>query len=256
MTLRRVRVNKQFALLPGAVLMNSSKRLIQSTLGKKIIMAVSGLALFGFAAGHMVGNLQVFLGPETINRYGHFLQSNRELLWGVRISLLTLLVLHVWAAIRVTLENRRARGSEPYAGASAPFAASYASRTMFMGGLMVAVFIVYHLLHYTVRVPAINLTGQDFTTLKEVLPNGESRHDVYAMMIRGFSHPLVSVFYLIGVGLLTLHLSHGIRAMFQSLGLKNGVWGPWIDRLAPWVAGVLFLGYASIPLAVLLGILK
>jgi succinate dehydrogenase / fumarate reductase cytochrome b subunit len=221
-----------------------------SSLGKKYLMAASGVALFLFVVGHMVGNLQVFLGPEAINRYGHFLQSNVEILWPVRIAMLGIITLHIWSATRLTLENRAARPL-PYAQWD-PAAASYASRTMMMSGLIVAAFIIYHLLHYTVMVQAINFTGKDFHNLTESLPNHEERHDIYRMMILGFQQPLVSLFYLVGVGLLCLHLSHGISAMFQSLGWKKYPYGPCLDRGARCVAAVIFLGYASIPVSILL----
>src|SRR5215470_4294553 len=116
------------------------RNIFGSSLGKKYVMAVSGGALFLFVVGHLVGNLQIFLGPEALNRYGHFLQSNIELLWPVRIGLLLLLALHIWSAAKLTAENRAAR-PEPYANWN-PTVASYASRTMFMSGIIVFVFIV------------------------------------------------------------------------------------------------------------------
>jgi succinate dehydrogenase / fumarate reductase cytochrome b subunit len=218
-----------------------------STLGKKFVMAVTGAVLFLFVAGHLVGNLQIFLGPEAINRYGHFLQSNVELIWPVRLSLLLMVGLHLWSATALTRENRAAR-PVPYAHWQ-PTAASYASQTMLMSGLIVAAFILYHLLHYTAQVPALNLTGQDFHTLTDA----EGRHDVYRMMITGFSRPLVSLFYLVAIGLLCLHLSHGVGAMFQSLGLKNHAYETVINLAAKGVAAAIFLGYSSIPIAVLCG---
>jgi succinate dehydrogenase / fumarate reductase cytochrome b subunit len=195
----------------------------------------------------MLGNLQVFLGPDAINAYGHFLQTTPEILWSARLGLLVMVALHVWSAVRLTLANQAARpvGYEM----SKPVAASYASRTMIWSGLIIAAFIVYHLLHYTVQAQAVNLTGQDFKALHD----SHGRHDVYRMMITGFGQPVVSGFYLVAVGLLCLHLSHGVSATFQSLGLKNQTWGGLIDRLAIVVAWALFLGYASIPLAILFG---
>ena len=221
-------------------------RLFTSTLGRKFIMAVTGGGLFLFVVGHMVGNLQFFLGADAINRYGHFLQSNLEIIWPARIGLLVMVALHVWSAISLTRENRAAR-PVPYADWQ-PNTASYASRTMMMSGLIIAMFIVYHLLHYTVMVKEINMSGQDFHSLVDA----EGRHDIYTMMIIGFSKPLVSVFYVIAVGLLCLHLSHGLSAMFQSLGLKNHVYAPLIDKGSKAIALVLFLGYAAIPISVLL----
>jgi succinate dehydrogenase / fumarate reductase cytochrome b subunit len=232
--------------------MNLIGRLFRSSVGKKLIMAVTGLGLVLFVFGHMVGNLQVFLGPEAINRYAELLHFSPELLWVVRLSLLTLVVLHIWAAVQVSRENRVAR-PVGYDGSPAPVEASYASRTMLMSGLIVAAFVIYHLLHFTAQVDAINFTGKSFADLHELSEAGVERHDVFRMVILGFSQPLVSLFYVVGVGLLCLHLSHGIRAMFQSLGLMTHRCGPMIKKIAPVLAWVLFLGYVSIPLAVLLG---
>src|SRR5215468_7104 len=181
--------------------MNLLSNIFSSSLGKKYVMAVSGFVLFAFVIGHLVGNLQVFLGPEAINRYGHFLQSNVELLWPVRIILLTFLVVHIWAAVKLSLENKAARpvGYAVYQ----PKGSTYASRTMLMSGIIAFVFIVYHILHYTVQVQYINLTGQNFLTFIDP----EKRHDIFKMMVVGFSNGWVSAFYILGVGLLCLHLS-------------------------------------------------
>lgn len=221
--------------------------IFRSSLGKKYLMAVSGLVLFLFVIAHMVGNLQFFLGPEAINRYGHFLQSNVELLWPARIFLLLMIGLHIWSAIQLSIENKAARPI-PYANWH-PTVASYASRTMLMSGIIVFVFIIYHILHYTVQVQSINLTGQNFVTLEDP----QQRHDIFKMMVVGFSNPWVSGFYILGIALLCLHLSHGVGAMFQSLGWKNKVYGPCLDKASRLVAWLLFLGYVSIPISVLLG---
>jgi succinate dehydrogenase / fumarate reductase cytochrome b subunit len=233
--------------------MNLFRHLFCSSLGKKYIMAGSGAVMFLFVIGHLAGNLQIFLGPEAINRYGDFLQSNVELLWPVRITLLAIIALHIWSATRLTLENRAAR-PQTYAEWQ-PTAATYASRTMMWSGIIVAVFIVYHLLHYTVMVKAVNLTGRDFDAKPEFLDD-KGRHNIYKMMITGFSQPVVSVFYLVGVGLLCLHLSHGISAMFQSLGWKKRSYGECLDWGARWVSALIFVGYSSIPVAILLGCIK
>jgi succinate dehydrogenase / fumarate reductase, cytochrome b subunit len=224
--------------------------LLSSSLGKKYLMAVSGCVLVLFVIGHLIGNLQVFLGAEAINRYGHFLQSNLELIWPARIFLLAMIGLHIWSAIRVSLENKAAR---PIAyGQYQPVGSSYASRTMLMGGSMVFVFIIYHLLHYTVLVQAVNLTGHDFAAKPEFF-DAEGRHDIFKMLVVGFSNVWVSGFYLLGIALLCLHLSHGISSMFQSLGWRNKAAGLFLDQAARAAAVVIFLGYASIPVAILLG---
>jgi succinate dehydrogenase / fumarate reductase cytochrome b subunit len=219
--------------------------IFSSSLGKKYIMAVSGLVMFLFVIGHLAGNLQFFLGAESINRYGHFLQTNLELIWPARIFLLLMLVLHVWSAIKLSAENRAAR-PVPYANWN-PTVASYASRTMLMSGLIVFAFIIYHLMHYTLVIKGINGTGQDFAGFMDP----EKRHDIFRMMVVGFSNLWVSIFYIIGIALLCLHLSHGVSAMFQSLGWKNKVYGPCLDSGSRLIAWLIFIGYVSIPISVL-----
>jgi succinate dehydrogenase / fumarate reductase cytochrome b subunit len=218
-----------------------------SSLGKKYLMALSGVILVLFVLGHLAGNLQIFLGPEAINRYGHFLQSNPELIWPARLVLLAMVGLHIWSAVQVTRENRQAR---PTAYAEyQPLAASYASRTMLMSGLIVLAFVIYHLLHYTVQVEAINLTNQDFSGFVD----DERRHDIFRMLVVGFSNGWVSLFYIISMGLLCLHLSHGMSSMFQSLGLRSRANGSLLDKAARALAALIFLGYVSIPVAILCG---
>jgi succinate dehydrogenase / fumarate reductase cytochrome b subunit len=233
--------------------MNIITHVFKSSLGKKYIMAVTGFFLFLFVIGHLVGNLQIFLGREAINRYGHFLQSNPELIWPARLALLLMVGLHIWSATKISLENKAARpvGYEVYQ----PVGSSYASRTMLVGGSIVFVFIIYHLLHFTAQVQYLNLTGRDFTVFMEKLPGQvpAERHDIFKMMVVGFSHPLVSGFYVLGLALLCLHLSHGASSMFQSLGWKNEAYRPFLDNAARVVAVLIFLGYTSIPLAILCG---
>ncbi len=229
-------------------MINLLRNLFCSSLGKKYLMAGSGAVLFLFVIGHLAGNLQIFLGPEAINRYGDFLQANVELLWPVRITLLGIIAIHIWSATKLTLENRAAR---PLAYQQwEPAAATYASRTMMYSGVIVAVFIVYHLLHFTAMVQAVNFTGKDFDARPE-FTDVKGRHDIYKMMVTGFRVPVVSIFYIVGVGLLSLHLSHGISAMFQSLGWKKRPYGDCLDRAGKWAAGLIFLGYISIPVSIL-----
>ncbi len=226
--------------------MNIITLLFKSSLGKKFVMAVSGAGLFLFLIGHLLGNLQIFLEPEAINRYAHFLQSTPELIWSARLGLLALVALHVWSAIQLSLENRASRPVR-YAIDPARKSSSMASRTMLGTGSVIAAFIIYHLLHYTVRVEGINGSLINFHDLK----TAEGHNDVYAMVIAGFQVWYVSLFYIIAVGLLCFHLSHGIKGMFQSLGVMNRNYRKVIDKAAPIIAAALFLGYASIPAAVL-----
>jgi succinate dehydrogenase / fumarate reductase, cytochrome b subunit len=231
---------------------NPLLRFSSSSIGRKWIVALTGLVLFGFVIGHLIGNLQVFLGsPEPINRYGAFLQGLGELLWAVRLGLLAMLVLHVVFTIKLRMENRAAR-TVPYA-VTQRRASPAAARWMLLSGLMVLCFIIFHLLHFTVQVPAVNmLGGQDFETLHD----SQGRHDVYRMMILGFSNPIASAFYLVGVALLALHLNHGIMSLFQTLGLNSAKVRPLWEKGGPTLAWLIFLGYASIPVAVLAGIVK
>src|SRR5436190_1964310 len=227
--------------------MNILSNIFKSSVGKKYVMAISGLIMFFFVIGHLAGNLQIFLGPEAINRYGHFLQSNPELIWPARLFLLLMLVLHIWAAVKLSAENKAAR---PVGYANwEPAGASYASRTMLMSGIIIFVFIIYHLLHFTVQWEYINLTHQNFVDFTDPA----KRHDIFKMMVVGFRNPWVSGFYILGMALLCLHLSHGVSSMFQSIGWKNQIYGRWLDKLARIAAVLIFLGYTSIPVAIWVG---
>jgi succinate dehydrogenase / fumarate reductase cytochrome b subunit len=227
--------------------MNFVATIWRTSVGKKYLMAITGLGLFGFVIGHLAGNLQVFLPDDghALNRYAHFLKSTPEILWPARIGLLVFVGVHIWTAISLTLENRAARRTR-YAVPEV-VDASYASRTMAVSGGIVLSFILYHLLHFTTHT-----IDPSFANLKD----GAGHHDVRAMIVAGFSNPWAALFYLVGVGLLCWHLSHGVSAMFQSLGLKTPAYEKLIDRFALVVALVLFAGYASIPVAVFTGLVK
>jgi len=230
--------------------MNLLSGLFNSSLGKKFLMALTGVALVMFVVVHMVGNLQFFLGREVLNHYAHVLKSNPEILWPSRIGLLSCVIIHITMAIWLTIENRTKRLTG-YAVKDTG-AASLASRTMIYSGTISGAFIVYHLLHYTVLLQSINLTGRDFSVFRDV----HGQPDVYRMMIIGFSNSAVSGFYLLGVGLLCFHLSHGIWAMLQTLGLVNETYRTTIERASVIGAGLLFIGYASIPVTILTGLVK
>jgi succinate dehydrogenase / fumarate reductase cytochrome b subunit len=225
--------------------MTTFSNLYHSTLGKKYIMALTGAALFGFVLAHMIGNLQVFLGPDKLNAYAVFLKSKPTLLWGMRLGLLTIAFLHILTAVQLTLRNRAARPEKYDRGK--PYKATYASRTLILSGLTLLAFIVYHLMHFTV-----GLVDPGYLQLRDA--NGH--HDVYRMTILGFSHPGVSAFYIAAMALLCLHLSHGVGSSFQSIGLKNKKTAVWIDRISNVLGVIIFLGNSSMPLAVLAGILK
>ena len=222
--------------------MNLFSRIWNSSLGKKYIMALTGVALFGFVIGHLIGNLQVFGPPEMINGYAHFLKSKPGLLWGARIGLLVMVALHIAAAVALSAANKAAR-PEPYAGKAA-YGSTAASRYMLVSGLVIAAFVVYHLAHFTALLPGINGVG-DFRKLTTVL-HGETVPDVYATMVLGFQVWWVVLFYLVAQALLFMHLGHGVASMFQSLGFRNHVWWPRIQLLAKVTSIAIFIGYAAI----------
>lgn len=222
--------------------------ILNSSLGKKYLMAGSGALLLLFVIGHLVGNLQVFGPPELINHYAHFLQSKPAMVWGARLGLLALVGIHIATALKLTVENKEAR-PVGYHNPD-PFGAKWRSRYMLMSGLVILAFIVYHLAHFTIRLPGINGVG-DFTKLTTVL-DGHTVPDVYAMMILGFQVWWVVLFYLIAQALLFIHLGHGISSAFQSLGLVNHNWRPRIELLAKGVSIAIFIGYALIPVSIYL----
>jgi succinate dehydrogenase / fumarate reductase cytochrome b subunit len=216
----------------------------------KYLMGLSGFVLVFFIFTHMMGNFQIFFPYRWINSYGQFLHERHEVLWPARIFLFSMFVLHVWTAFRLRAFNRAAR-PVGYANDPTPFATTYAGRTIMMSGLIIAAFLAYHLLHYTIPVPEINLTGVDFGKLRD----DAGRPDLYLTLLLGFSRWPVSLFYIAALGLLCMHLSHGMRAMFQSVGwnwTSGGV--PHLPNLlARWGAILIFLIYASIPVAVTCG---
>jgi succinate dehydrogenase / fumarate reductase, cytochrome b subunit len=211
-----------------------------STVGKKIVMAVTGILLFVFVIGHLLGNLQVFEGPAKLNAYGAFLHSIGEFLWPVRIVLLIAVTLHIVATVQLALLKKRARPIE-YSVKKA-IASSYASRTMYWSGPIVLAFIIFHLLHLTagyIHPGAAYIEG-----------------DVYHNVVSGFQVWWVSLSYIVAVSLLGLHLRHGLWSMFQSLGIHQPQHTLRFKKTALVIALLITLGYISIPISVLLGLVK
>jgi succinate dehydrogenase / fumarate reductase cytochrome b subunit len=213
---------------------------------KKVLMALTGLVWVGYVAGHMAGNLQFFMPPEAINGYAFFLHHDLPpaALWGIRVFLLAALGVHVWMAVLLTLENKRAR-PQNY-DVDDVVQASIFSRTMRFSGGLVLLFFVVHILHFTIR--ALDPLHSRLTVTIE----GIQTQDVYGMMAAGFSNIGMSLFYILVLGLLCMHLAHGVSSMFQSVGLRNKVWRGRLDKLALAYGVVIFVGFASIPAAVLL----
>jgi succinate dehydrogenase / fumarate reductase, cytochrome b subunit len=209
-----------------------------TSIGKKVVMAITGLILFGFVIGHMLGNLQVFMGANQMNAYAAMLKANATLLWGVRIVLLVAVILHIVAAVQLTRMSQRSR-PEGYHYKDV-IQADYAARTMRWSGPIIAVFVIYHLLHFT--------TGS-------VHPQFDV-HDVYHNVISGFRVWPVSLFYIIAMVALAFHLWHGVWSLFQTLGLINPKSDKIIHRLAAIATLALVIGFISIPMAVLAGLIS
>src|SRR5580704_8668241 len=179
----------------------ASERFYSSTVGKKAVMAVSGCILFLFVLGHLAGNLQIYEGPEKLNNYSQLLHSMPGLLWGARITLLAMLVLHIWSSIQLAIRNNASRPTGYVKKKSA--GSSYASRTMYWSGPITLAFVIYHLLDFT------------FGTTNPSYREG----NVYGNILASFQVPLISAFYILAMVLLCLHLYHGLWSMFQSLGV-------------------------------------
>ena len=243
---------------------NLAMNLFRSTIGRKFLMAVTGLILIGFVIGHLVGNLQVFAGPDALNGYSHFLQSLGPTLWVARIGLLVAVAIHIWAATVLTLENHAAR--EVAYNVKHTIRATLASRTMRWSGYIVLAFILYHLAHFTLGIAQSNTfkgafpeytMGQDYLAMGFLtVKAGTPVADVHSMVILGFQNVIVSIFYMIAVGLLSVHLLHGADSMFQTFGWRSSRWSGALRKVCIAFAALYFLGNLAIPGAVLLGKLQ
>lgn len=207
-----------------------------------MVMAVSGLLLIFFLIAHMIGNLQVFGGPDLINAYGHKLRTVPGLLWVARIGLLGLLVLHVFSAIRVTLANRAAR-PEKYALQKSQVA-GYAARTLFLTGFLIFVYAAYHLLHFT---------GHMVHTQYIQGPDGHGYFDVYSMVVGSFQNPWIAWAYIFAMLMLYSHLSHGIASFIQTLGFSHPRYSAPIRWVGPVTSAIIVIGFILVPLSVQLG---
>ena len=214
--------------------------LLDSSVGKKVVMGVTGVILFGYVAGHVTGNLLVFLGPEAINDYGRFLHTflHGTGIWIARAGLLAAVVLHVWASVTLTAENRAARpvGYRRRENRESTFA----SRSMILSGPVLAGFIVYHLAHFT--------TGSVHPSF---VPG-----DVYHNLVVGFRSWGAAAFYALAMLALGLHLYHGAWSMLQTLGASHPRWNLLRNRAAKVATVLIVAGFLSIPAAVILGLLR
>ena len=222
-----------------------------SSIGKKLIVAITGAFLVLFLAGHLVGNLLVFVGREAFNDYAYFLHHmvHGAGIWLFRLIMISALVLHVTATISLTLQNRAAR--KPYE-CQTVIQATLSSRNMIWSGLTLLAFFIYHMLHFTIRL------GNQYDTLprykETVMLNGEP--SIWLMVVDGFSNGWVTLFYVIAMTLLCSHLSHGVASIFQTIGLRFKKSEGLLRAVSLGYAWVIWLGFISIPLAILFGIVK
>ncbi len=216
----------------------------RTSIGKKVAMAASGVILVGFVVAHMVGNLKFFFGEIHFDEYAHFLRTVGEpvipyhyLLWGLRAVLLAAVGVHIWAAYSTTVQSRKARPI-PYAHTD-NIQASYASRTMRWGGVILLLFIIFHILDMTVG-----------TTHVGSFQSGR----VYDNAVSGFQNPLVTISYTLAMGALCLHLYHGVWSMFQTIGRNNHRLTGKLRSLSAALAVITCIGFLSMPYAILFGV--
>ena len=225
--------------------------LYSTAVGKKYVMAISGLAMIGFVVFHMIGNLKMYFGQADLDHYAEFLKEllypiapKGVVLWILRGGLIAMLVLHLHAAWSLTRLNRHARAVK-YQGPRDYQVANFASRTMRWTGIIVLAYLVWHLLDLT------------FGTVNAIGTDGEFvRGEVYNNVVRSLDRPLVAAFYVVANILLGIHLFHGAWSFFQSLGWNNPRFNAWRRGFAVGIATVVVVGNVSFPVAVLAGIVK
>lgn len=222
-----------------------------SSIGKKVVVAVTGLVLALFLAGHLSGNILLYVGEHAFNEYAYFLHHmlHGAGVWIARIVLLTCLILHVVATIQLTRQNRSSGSKYQVDGTQR---SSLNSKLMIWSGLTILAFIIYHILHFTARV------GNEYNNpdLYQIIYDGKPYHNAYKMVIDGFGVWYVSLFYIIAVSLLCSHLAHGVASIFQTLGLKSQKTDALISTGAKVYAVIIWIGFISIPISVYFGIIS
>jgi len=218
-------------------------RLLSDSIGRKAIVAVTGLFMVLFVVVHLLGNSTIFAGPDGINAYAEKLHGLGPFVWAFRLVMLVLLALHAIFAVLLTLENRAANPGK-YA-VKRMLKATFAGETMIWTGLLLLAFLVYHLLQFTVRITPDIVLGND----------AKNRVDVFTMVLTSFRITPISLVYVAAMVTLFLHLSHGIQSIFQSIGLNNDKTMPQIGLLGNLASALFLLGYSAIPVLILAGIL-
>jgi succinate dehydrogenase / fumarate reductase cytochrome b subunit len=217
-------------------------RLFSDSIGRKVVMAVTGMLMVLFIVGHLLGNLSVFIGPNALNAYADKLHSLGALLWVVRVVMIAAVVLHIVIAIQITLENSAAK-PERYA-VQRSLKATFASKNMIWTGLVLLAFVLYHLAHFTLHWTPGLVLGTD----------GLNRFDVYTMVTSAFASASVAAIYVVAMVALFLHLTHGIQSTFQSIGWSNGSLLPAYGRWGKAASTLFLIGYGAIPVLILVGL--
>ncbi len=216
-----------------------------SSISRKLLMAATGLCLIGFIFGHLLGNLQIFMGQDQLNTYAKALKDLGYVTLMIRLIILTIAVLHIYTGIMLYLHNKVSRPVN-YKFKNI-IQATLTSRTMIWTGLGILLYVVYHLLHFT-----FITTNPEYANLHDSL----GRHDVYSMIVLGFQNYLISTVYIIAMLLLAFHLSHAVSSFFQTMGWNKKELEKKFKYIAYVVSVTIFIGYTSIPVAVLAGLIK
>jgi succinate dehydrogenase / fumarate reductase, cytochrome b subunit len=219
-------------------------RFLSSNIGLKVLMALTGVVMFGYLIGHVTGNMLIFKGPEAINSYSKFLHDSTGLLWGTRILLLVSVVIHIWATIRF-LQLRSSARPVAYA-MKQPHGTTFAARTMYWSGPVIALFIIYHILHLTTGTVHPSFHADPAT--RQV--------DVYRNLVDGFQRPLASGIYIVAMLAIAFHLSHGVWSLLQTIGVNRPNWECALRTIAVILAVVICGGFIAVPAAILLGFVK
>lgn len=219
--------------------------LFQNMVGRKVVMSMSGMAMIVYIVLHLLGNTSLFSGQDSINSYAKMLHSIGPFIWTIRIVMILALALHIFFGIQLSLENRAAK-PDAY-GKTGYLSATRAGRSMVWTGLLIALYLAYHLLHFTFQsFYAEYSAGSNF--------DGAGRPDVFMMLVQNFRHGLIAACYIAAMAAVSLHLSHGIQSLCQTLGLNNEGTLPAVIKIGTVTAVVLFLGYISIPVSIFAGL--
>jgi len=219
-------------------------RFLGSNIGLKVLMALTGVVMFGYLVGHVSGNMLIFSGRAAINGYSQFLHQTKWLLWGTRILLLASVLVHIWATVQF-LKLRSAARPVAYV-MKEPHGTTFAARTMYWSGPVIALFVIYHILHLT--------TGTLHPTFAKNVDPATHHVDVYQNLVDDFSRPLPSGIYIVAMLAIALHLSHGVWSMLQTIGVNRPNWECALRSIAVVCAVVICGAFIAVPVAVLLGL--